>query len=711
MTQKSTQLRTISTVAALAPLWLLASCGGGSDSGTLMAAAPAEAVSVQAQGGSGGADGHGTQGGSGDDHGGGDRDDDCDHHGHSHGDPGNHDDSGGDGHRQAYTGGSGTGEHGDHAKDHDHDKHHGHGKKCKPPKPDPLPQLPPAQPAPLPVTCEQLALTLGVPAPAPAPAPFSGRVTALAVKPLAGGTPVPVPGPIPDTVITTTTTVPPGTLTVGGQPVAEHCVVTGKMLERVSPVDAKTYAIGFEMRLPKAWNGRFWYQANGGADGNVVTATGAFGGGPLTNALQQGFAVISSDAGHTAADGLFFGLDPQARLDYGYQAVGKLTPMAKKLIELAYGKAPDRSYIGGCSNGGRHTLVAAARYAADYDGFLAGAPGFNLPLAALANIFGAQQYATIATGDPTTPAGLETAFTAAERKTVAAAVLDRCDALDGETDGLVQDTEACQRSFRLFRDVPTCSGARDGTCLTLAQKIAIAPIFRGATLANGERFYAPFPYDSGLGGNGIPFWEFTAPLVLDSGAVGLIFGVPPADPATFNGPAFSLGGNIDALYASLFATNATYTESAMSFMTPPNATDLSAVRNRGGKILVYHGVSDPIFSVADTAAWYDGVTETSGGYAGNFARLFRVPGMGHCAGGPATDQFDVITPLVAWVEQGVAPRRILATARGAGNAGGVNAEVPAAWAADRTRPLCPYPRVARYQGFGDVEAADSWRCR
>jgi feruloyl esterase len=294
---------------------------------------------------------------------------------------------------------------------------------------------------------------------------------------------------------------------------------------------------------------------------------------------------------------------------------------------------------------------------------------------------------------------------------VANAVLARCDALDGVTDGLVQDTEACQRRFSLFRHVPTCSGARDGTCLSLAQKIAIAPIFRGATLANGERFYAPFPYDSGLGSGGIPFWEFTAPLQLDSGAVGLIFGVPPADPATFNGPAFSLGGNIDALYASLFATNATYTEAAMSFMTPPNATDMSAVRNRGGKILVYHGVSDPIFSVADTAAWYEGVDQASGGDAGNFARLFRVPGMGHCSGGPSTDQFDPITPLVAWVEQGDAPQSIVASARGPGNAGGANPEVPATWAVDRTRPLCPYPEVARYRGFGDVEAASSYRCR
>jgi pimeloyl-ACP methyl ester carboxylesterase len=542
-----------------------------------------------------------------------------------------------------------------------------------------LPRLSPAQPAALLGTCEALAGALGA---------------------------------FANTVIDRATSVAAGTLTLAGAPVPAHCRVEGHMFERVSPVDGKTYKISFEMRLPLAWNGRFWHQGNGGIDGAVVTATGTFGGGPTTGALMQGFAVLSSDAGHSNAQGgPAFGIDPQARLDYGYQAVGKLTPMAKQTIAVAYGKGPDRSYFGGCSNGGRHTLVAAARYADEYDGFLAGAPGYNLPLAALANIFGAQRYASVATGDPATPPGLATAFTAAERATVANAVLARCDALDGVADGLIQDTRTCQRRFNFMRDVPTCSGARDGTCLSQEQKIAIEPIFRGATTSNGERFYAGFPYDSGLGAGGISFWEFTAPLVLDSGAVGQIFKTPPAPVAGFNGPAFTLGANIDELLAQLFATDATYTESGMQFMTPPQATQLNDVRARGAKMLVYHGVSDQIFSVKDTERWYRGVDRASGGRAEDFVRLYEVPGMGHCSGGPATDQADFITPLVAWVEQGLAPRSVVAGARGAGNAGGVNAELPAAWAANRTRPLCPYPSVAIYKGRGDVESASSFECR
>jgi feruloyl esterase len=313
--------------------------------------------------------------------------------------------------------------------------------------------------------------------------------------------------------------------------------------------------------------------------------------------------------------------------------------------------------------------------------------------------------------DPATPAGLATAYTAAERTTVSNAVLARCDALDGVVDGMVQDPRACRRAFDLMRDVPTCSGARDGTCLSVQQKLAIAPIYSGATTSNGERFYSGFYFDAGLGAGGISFWEFTAPLQLDSGAVGQIFKTPPAPVAGFDGAAFTLHLDIDATLAQLFATNATYTESGMQFMTPPQATQLNDVRARGAKMLVYQGLSDQIFSVKDTERWYRGVNHHSGGRADQFVRLYEVPGMGHCSGGPATDQADFLTPLVQWVEQGVAPGSITASARGAGNAGGVNAEVPAAWAANRTRPLCPYPSVAIYKGSGSIESASSFECR
>lgn len=512
---------------------------------------------------------------------------------------------------------------------------------------------------------------------------------------------------IPDTTITAANEIAAGALTVASKPVAAHCQVLGQMFRRVSPVDGKSYAIGFEMRLPVNWNGRFFYQANGGVDGSVATAAGPVGGGgPLDNALNQGFAVISSDAGHGAPTP-FFGLDPQARLDYGYQAVAKLTPMAKSLIQVAYGKAPDRSYIGGCSNGGRHTMVAAARYAGQYDGYLVGNPGYRLPLAALANIAGAKTYAALAS----TPGDLPTGFTQAERALVSNAVLGKCDALDGAADGLIQDTGACQAAFNLERDVPTCSGARDGTCLSTAQKSSIAALFAGAKTETGKTIYTSFPYDAGLATNGWASWKFGAPIDRDSGAVAFIWAVPPEDPATFNGRDFVLNANLDSLLGRINATNATYTESGTSFMTPPNGASLATLKNRGAKMVVYHGTSDPIFSSDDTTAWYEALRAANGGDAANFARYFRVPGMNHCSGGPATDQFDMLTPLVNWVEKGQAPDSVLASARGAGNAGGANADLPATWPATRTRPLCPYPKVARYKGSGNVEEAASFSCQ
>ena len=514
-----------------------------------------------------------------------------------------------------------------------------------------------------------------------------------------------------NTRITSAATVAAGTLTVAGKPVGEHCRVTGQMFERVSPVDGQTYAIGFEMRLPKDWNGRFFHQVNGGTDGNIGTASGGIGGGgPLSNGLQQGFAVISSDAGHSAAQNPLYGLDPQARLDYGYQAVGKLTPMAKALIQGAYAKGPDRSYLVGCSNGGRHAMVGAARYADQYDGILAGNPGFNLPKAAVAQLYGAQQLNTVATN----PADLATSFTQAERNLVSAKVLEKCDALDGATDGLVQDVKACQAAFSLDRDVPTCSAERNGSCLSAPQKTALANVFRGARNSAGTAIYAGFPFDPGITSANWASWKFQSSIgaARDPVAVGFIFQVPPAPTSILaDTKAFALGFSMDNDAPKIAATNALYTESSLAFMTPPNPTDLSKLKNRGAKMMVYHGTADGVFSPDDTVAWYDGLRAQNQGDASDFTRLFLVPGMNHCSAGPATDQFDMVTALVNWVEKGQAPASVTASARGTGNAGGANADVPASWSATRTRPLCPYPQVARYNGTGDIESAASFSCK
>ncbi|HSV36135.1 MAG TPA: tannase/feruloyl esterase family alpha/beta hydrolase [Ramlibacter sp.] len=516
------------------------------------------------------------------------------------------------------------------------------------------------------------------------------------------------------TTLAAATPVTAGTLNQGGKPVPAHCVVTGSMFKRKGS-DGRDYAIGFEMRLPDAWNGRFYYQGNGGLDGNVQPALGALGGGPITGALMQGFAVISSDAGHSGPQTTFFGMEPQARLDYGYQAVAKLTPMAKALIAAAYGKSPDRSYMGGCSNGGRHTMVAAARLGDQYDGYLAGAPGYRLPLAAMNQLWASQQWMQIATPGATVKhpmnpnaeiADLGSGFTAQERQTVAQAVLAKCDALDGVRDGMVLATQACQAAFDFQADVPTCGSAgRNGSCLTTAQKTVVSGIFSGSKTRSGQPIYAAFPYDAGLTSTNWATWKFVNSLALDPLAVGTVFSVPP-------GRVDPLKEDIDARLPLLHATDAAYRESGFSLMVPPgqdHPANLAALHARGAKMVLFHGVSDAIFSAEDTRQWTLRLDRALGGKGAEFARYYPVPGMNHCNGGPAADQFDLLTPLVKWVEQGEAPNSVTAQVRGPGSAA-PNPEVPANWSPTRTRLLCSYPQVARYNGTGDPESAASFSC-
>ena len=508
-----------------------------------------------------------------------------------------------------------------------------------------------------------------------------------------------------------------GAVTLAGRPIAAHCQISGRMFPRKG-IDGQDYAIGFEVRLPAEWNGRFFHQVNGGIDGVVQPAYG-----PNTNsagALAQGFAVISSDAGHNGRQNPRFGEDPVARADYGYGAVGKLTPMAKALIAFAYGKGPDRSYIGGCSNGGRHTMVAASRYGNDYDGYLVGAPGYRLPNAALAQLWAAPKWNELATpGDtvnhPFAPTvklpDLGTALNEAERQTVARAVLDKCDALDGAKDGLVQDVKACQVAFNLQRDVETCSGygmgSRHGQCLTQPQKDLLAQVYAGGKTASGQLIYSSFPWDTGIATPNWASWKFVNSQALDP-AAGYIFMSPPRSIAGLSTI------DVDEAYKAIFATVAPFTESADAVITPPgkeNPANLAALRARGAKMLMYHGVSDAIFSADDTAAWWDRLNKAQGGRAADFARYFPVPGMAHCSGGPSTDRFDGLTALVKWVEQGDAPAQLFAGARGPGNTAGANADVPKEWSPTRTRPLCAYPKVARYNGSGDVEDAGNFSCK
>lgn len=274
-----------------------------------------------------------------------------------------------------------------------------------------------------------------------------------------------------------------------------HCRVVASLNERKSEVDGKDYAIGFEMRLPQNWNQRFLVQTNGGNDGVLVPAYGNFGTNPEP-ALAQGFAVLSSDAGHrndgsSLLGGNAFGFDPQARSDYGYNAHAVLTPVAKTIVQRAYGKAPDHSYFMGCSNGGRHAMVAASRLAEHYDGFIAGNPGFNLPKSAVQHAWDVQHLSRV-------NENIAQAFSREDMQQVATAVLAACDDLDGLRDGQINDLQSCQQQFRL--DTLRCKNENGKACLSEIQLKALRAMFQGPRNSTGEALYNEWWFDSGIGG-------------------------------------------------------------------------------------------------------------------------------------------------------------------------------------------------------------------
>ncbi len=500
-----------------------------------------------------------------------------------------------------------------------------------------------------------------------------------------------------------------------------YCLVQGKVNERTG-IDGKSYAIGFELRLPLEWNGRFLHQVNGGNDGVVLPAEGqpgqehALGG---QTAQVRGFAVLSSDAGHNGNDpvnvsaglvaGNLFGLDPQARLDYGYAAAETMAPLAKTLISRFYGQQPSYSYMYGCSNGVRHSMVAATRHPEDYDGIIAGNPGFNLPKSAVQHAWDVQSF-QIANPD------IREAFSPEDMLLVAGAVLAACDELDGAKDGLVADLHGCQRIFDISS--LTCSGEKEASCLKAAQVTALDRSMSGPVNSAGDALYAYWPYDGGLGSGNWRFWKLASgvppwknyPLIatLGGGSLSYIFTTPPTmtpgDPDSLVAYLSRFDFDKDAL--KIDAVDEVFRESAMEFMTPLDVDDpkLDALTEHGGKLLVYHGQSDGVFSAGDLINWYDRLSENHDGDASDFARLYLVPGMNHCGGGPATDNFDVLTAMMDWVESGVAPDRIIATVNPE------NPELPEDWSKSRTRPLCVWPKIATYEE-GDLERAESFVCK
>lgn len=509
----------------------------------------------------------------------------------------------------------------------------------------------------------------------------------------------------------------------------EHCEVIGKMNDR-DGVNGQHYAIRFLLRLPTAWNGRFFFEGGGGSNGNLGNAYGNLQGQQRTNALSLGYAVVSQDSGHDNAVNndpsrngtTTFGFDPQARLDFGYNSYDQVTRIAKALIGVYYGRAPERSYYVGCSEGGREGMMMTQRFPEYFDGVLACSPGFRLPkAAAFGETWDTQVYGALAKsmgiydrfGQPL----LNKTFSDEDLDILSQAILSACDSLDGLEDGIIDNFPACTAELvKAKLATVTCKTAKRNTCLSSAQVASVEKVFAGARDSKGELLYADWPLDRGVGGKsgdgyyqGWRVWKlgaYEAPqnnginTTLGAGAVAAIFTTPPTAFSIEAGApiAFLMGIDFERDAPKVYAETGIYAKSAWDFMMA-SSTDLSAFRNRGGKLVIVHGVSDPIFSIKDTLNWWNDVNRAGAGNAADFVRVFAVPGMNHCAGGPATDQFDAFSALTNWVEQKTAPPQIVAKAG------------PASPWPDRTRPLCPYPTQARYKGTGSIEDAANFVCR
>ena len=449
-----------------------------------------------------------------------------------------------------------------------------------------------------------------------------------------------------------------------------YCRLDG-VIDRRTGADGKPYGIGFALALPGDWNGRFLFQGGGGLNGSVQAPLGMVASGG-TPALSRGFAVVSTDTGHTGQNGFdaSFMTEQQASLDFAYQAVGRVATVAKQVIAQHYAKAPDRSYFAGCSTGGREAMLMAQRHPTFFDGIIAGAPAMRTNFSGIGDEWVATQLNTVAPKNDKGQPNTRQALSDADKKTVIDGFLNACDAGDGLKDGMVFNTNACRFDPKTL----VCKGAKADGCLSADQAAALEKGFAGPKDSKGRQVYPGFLFDTGIAATqGIP---------------GLLHG--GLNPV---GPAFSATTmDVDAKAAAALADH------AEALVATSRWTNLNTFSNHGGKLIFFHGVSDPWFSALDTIDYYERMSKTNGGPAvvNSWSRLYLAPGMGHCNGGEAAlDSFDLLTSLVDWVEKGTTPA---ATATGRAFPG-------------RSRPLCSYPQHAHYKGQGDAEKAENFECR
>jgi pimeloyl-ACP methyl ester carboxylesterase len=454
----------------------------------------------------------------------------------------------------------------------------------------------------------------------------------------------------------------------GGQTLPPHCHVTGSFEHRTG-IDDVEYAIGFAINLPEDWNGRFLFQGGGGLNGAVREPVGAGATGGRS-ALARGFAVVSTDSGHTGSgfDSSFMA-DQLALLNFQFLANAKTTEVARPIVEAYYGSAPHHSYFVGCSTGGREGMIMAQRYPHLFDGIVSGAPAMRTTISNLALRWISNQYVRAGVSNPREP------FAAEERALIMGALMDSCDALDGLEDGLIFNRTSCDFDPRALACSANPGRVPGQQCLVDAKAEALARAMAGPVNAAGMPVYVSFPYDSGIDDTG--------------GLPGLL--IAGGSPPVGGSGADMSSQDVDAEFMAALVANEALGATAWQF-------NVSTFIEAGGKQMFYHGEADPWFSANDTVRYFDAMRAANNDVAAvdQYSRLYLVPGMAHCAGGEQTvDTFDLLTPIVEWVENGNAPGAVTAT----------GASMPG-----QSRLLCPYPSYAHFEG-GDAANAGDYACR
>ena len=443
--------------------------------------------------------------------------------------------------------------------------------------------------------------------------------------------------------------------------------------------------IKFEVWMPSSgWNGKFQGIGNGGFAGSISYDQ-------LAIAIERGYATASTDTGHSGSDARWALGHPEKIVDYGHRGIHEMTEKAKAIITAFYGSAPKRSYFASCSNGGRQALMEAQRYPNDYDGLIAGAPA-NYFTRILTGFAWNLQAMHADQGSYIPPTKL---------KAIETAALASCDARDGVTDGVLDDPTKCG----FDPSVLLCKDTVSNDCLTQKQINALRKIYSGPRTSKGEQIIPGFVPGGETGPGGWATWITAAE---PARALQFFFSTQTFANMVYNDPKW------DFKSFNLERDSKLADEKLASIL---NATDpnLKAFKARGGKLILYHGWNDAALPPVNTINYFQSVVAKMGQReAGSFVRLYMVPGLQHCFGGPGPDSFgafltpdesdaqhDMTKALEQWVEQGIAPDQIIASKRRS-----TDPKVPAV----RTRPLCPYPQVARYKGSGGTDDAANFVC-